>query len=62
MSVIASSSIEEKFDNACPKEFVYESCINADIALWPPTLLSDEMMNYMILNKPQNIGYMGCML
>ena len=51
-------SVEEKFDKACPKVFVDKSCINADIALWP-TLLSDKMINYMILNKPQNIGYMG---
>ena len=35
ISVIASSSIEEKFDNPSQKEFVNESCINADIALWP---------------------------
>ena len=44
-AVIASSSIEGEFNNPSPKEFVNESCINADIALWP-TLLSDEMINY----------------
>ena len=31
MSEITSSSIEEKFDNPSPKEFVNESCINADV-------------------------------